>query len=401
MSAPRLTGVNYWPASSAMRWWTRFDAVEVERDFARIAAAGGRLVRFFLLWEDFQPRPTDVARDALARLGTVADIAERAGVAIMPTLFTGHMSGANFIPEWALGGRVPAGRFRVIAADRVAEREPRNWYADEEITHAQALLARECARTLTGHPALWGWDLGNENSNCCMPPSREAAKRWLGLIAGAIRGVDASCHLTLGLHLEDLEEDRRLGPAEAAEVCDVLSMHGYPIYARWSAGPMDDDFCAFLADITRWLGGRDVLFAEFGAPTRSGDADAERHAGPMLLSEDDAARYTASALSRLRDAGTLGGLVWCYADYARAIWHEPPLDRAPHERHFGLWRADGSEKPAVSALATSDVRRVTPLPSWSEAERERYRRDPRKTLIELYAKFRAARPATKMARALL
>ncbi|HKC92356.1 MAG TPA: hypothetical protein VKE23_13615, partial [Candidatus Limnocylindria bacterium] len=59
-------GVNYWPSSSAMRWWRRFDAAEVDRDFARIREAGGDLVRFFLLWEDFQPAPATVSDRSLA-----------------------------------------------------------------------------------------------------------------------------------------------------------------------------------------------------------------------------------------------------------------------------------------------------------------------------------------------
>jgi len=49
MSEAYRVGVNYWPASSAMQWWRRFEAAEVDRDFARIVAAGGDLVRFFLL----------------------------------------------------------------------------------------------------------------------------------------------------------------------------------------------------------------------------------------------------------------------------------------------------------------------------------------------------------------
>src|SRR5439155_621029 len=83
----------------------------------------------------------------------------------------------------------------------------------------------------------WAWDLGNENSNCCVPPTSEHGARWLERIAEAIRSADASCAITLGLHLEDLEDDRRIGPGEAARVCDVLCMHGYPLYAPWCAGP--------------------------------------------------------------------------------------------------------------------------------------------------------------------
>jgi endo-1,4-beta-mannosidase len=384
-------GVNYWPSSSAMRWWRRFDAGEVDRDFARVRQAGGDLVRFFLLWEDFQPAPAAVSDGALAHLLTVADIARRHDLRIIPTLFTGHMSGANFIPEWALGGATASQRFRVIANDLVVDRAMRNWYTDPLVVEAQALLARECARALAGHPALWGWDLGNENSNCCTPPTREDGVRWLDRMASAIRSVDATCGITLGLHMEDLVEDRRLGPAEAARVCDVLCMHGYPIYAEWARSPTDPELVAFLCDITRWLGAKDVLFAEFGAATRDGDPEAERGPSP-LLTEEEAGRYNERAFARLHAVGAIGGLVWCYADYDRAIWSEPPLDRAPHERHFGLWHAAGAPKPAAAALHEwSGQRRASPQsPSWSESDRTQFYRAPRETLVRFYRSYTAA-----------
>lgn len=389
-------GVNYWPASSAMRWWRRFDETEVDRDFARIRDAGGDLVRFFLLWEDFQPEPDVISERALAHLVTVADTAQRHGLRIMPTLFTGHMSGANFVPEWALAyGSASSPRFRVISRDRVVERAMRNWYVDPLVLGAQALLARECARALAGHPALSRWDLGNENSNCCVPPTSDDGVRWLERMASEIRSADASCGITIGIHMEDLEENRRIGPAEAARVCDVLCMHGYPIYASWSRSPVDPELLAFLADVTRWLAGlkKDVLFAEFGAPTTNGDPEAERIAGGSLLTEEEAARYTAAAFERLRTAGATGGLVWCYADYDRAIWSEPPLDRSPHERHFGLWRADGTPKPAAATLAGARGPRLPPprVP-WSEAERKVFYQSPRDTLVRLYREY-TERPA--------
>ena len=59
---------------------------------------------FFLLWEAFQPVPTRVDHESLGRLVTVADAAASAGLRILPTLFTGHMSGVDWIPGWALGG---------------------------------------------------------------------------------------------------------------------------------------------------------------------------------------------------------------------------------------------------------------------------------------------------------
>ena len=49
-------GINYWPARTAMAMWTEFDPDAIDADFARIAAAGLESVRFFLLWDVFQPR---------------------------------------------------------------------------------------------------------------------------------------------------------------------------------------------------------------------------------------------------------------------------------------------------------------------------------------------------------
>ncbi|MBW2381895.1 MAG: hypothetical protein JRG70_20605 [Deltaproteobacteria bacterium] len=36
-AVPFRLGVNYWPARTAMGWWTAFDLAEVAADFGRIA----------------------------------------------------------------------------------------------------------------------------------------------------------------------------------------------------------------------------------------------------------------------------------------------------------------------------------------------------------------------------
>src|SRR5438093_6141274 len=95
-------GINYWPDRKAMYWWRRFDAAEVETEYRRIRAAGFDSVRIFLLWEDFQRQPHTVSAEALRKLLEVADIASAAGLSLMVTLFTGHMSGVNWFPAWAV-----------------------------------------------------------------------------------------------------------------------------------------------------------------------------------------------------------------------------------------------------------------------------------------------------------
>jgi endo-1,4-beta-mannosidase len=390
---PFRLGINYWPARTAMAWWTSFDEAETADDFARVAGAGCDSVRVFLLWEAFQPEPGRVDPAMLDHLVTVADLAQGAGLDLMPTLFTGHMSGVDWIPGWALGGTDRDPRFRVVSGGRVVEEGLRNWYADAGITGAQAGLAGAAAEALAGHDALWAWDLGNENSNCVVPPDRATARGWLSRMTSAIRDADPDVAVTIGTHMEDLEQDRRLGPGDAAASCDFLTMHGYPIYARWARSDTDAALVPFLARVTRWLGGgADVVFSEFGLPTYRGvRASEEATTGPSpLIDEVEAAAYVERVLSGLRDAGATGAMLWCYSDYDLDTFGRPPLDVATHERSFGLWRADGTPKPAVDLVrAFAGSTRLAPpkVEPWIDIEPDRYWDAPGAELPRLYERY--------------
>lgn len=372
---PYRVGVNYWPARTAMRMWRDFSAAQVAEDFARMRTLGADSVRVFLLWEDFQPRPDRVEPSALGKLARVAELAAAQELAFVPTLFTGHMSGANWLPRWATepGAR---GRFPIVCDGAYAPVVARNWFSDKLVMDAQLLLAREAASALRG--AVWAWDLGNENSNVCVPASREQARAWLANINDVLRKADPACGVTIGLHMEDLEQDRRLGPAEAAEVCDFLCMHGYPLYAAWARSTTDPALPAFLAEVTRWLGGKDVFFEEFGMPTRTRE------------DEDAADVYVAEALDGLHEAGTTGAMLWCWADYESATWTLPPLDVAPHERFFGLIRADGSPKPAARHLSRyRGAARVAARVPRFDADPARFYDSPLENLRAMYERYAA------------
>jgi endo-1,4-beta-mannosidase len=311
------------------------------------------------------------------------------------------MSGVNWIPRWALGGSDGDRRFRVFSDGEVASAGLRNWYTDPAVGDAQVLLAARAATALAGHEALWAWDLGNENSNCVIPPNRASARAWLERLTGAIRDADETAVVTVGLHMEDLEEDRHLGPFEASAVSDLLSMHGYPLYASWADGPTDDHLLPFLARVTHWLGeGRGVLFSEFGLPTyRRDDRSQQRDTGGVsipLIEEEAAAAFTTMALEGLRRSGCLGAMLWCFSDYQPALWGSPPLDLAVHERTFGLWRVDGSPKPAVAAIAAfvgAERCIAESAGSWIDIDRDEFRRNPSVQLPRLYRRYRRDRRA--------
>jgi len=226
-----------------------------------------------------------------------------------------------------------------------------------------------------------------------VPPNHDAALEWLALTTSAIRSADPNHPITIGLHMEDLEEDRKLGPLEAGQFCDFLCMHGYPIYSSWSRGPKDALLLPFLALVTEWLGNREVLFEEFGAPTLPAQPDEDlTRTSTTLLAEADAAEFTASALSLLLDYGLLGGFIWCFGDYARNLWALPPLDQAVHERYFGLWRSDGSRKPAGEVVAQFNRASPDPRPrnlDWIDIKPNQFYESPAQNLRRLYQRLQS------------
>jgi endo-1,4-beta-mannosidase len=87
VGAPFVLGVNYWPRRSAMRMWKQFDLKEIKSDFIQMRDLGLKLVRIFLLWEDFQPSPTEVRN--VDKLLLVNQEANAQGLMLDITFFTG------------------------------------------------------------------------------------------------------------------------------------------------------------------------------------------------------------------------------------------------------------------------------------------------------------------------
>jgi endo-1,4-beta-mannosidase len=267
-------------------------------------------------------------------------------------------------------------------------------YSDREVWKAQKLLIREVTGALQGHPAIWAWDLGNEPSNLVIPPSKDAGRGWLEEMVTELKRYDSDISVTLGLHQEDLEEDRDLGPREAAEFCGFLSMHAYPCYAKWVNDPMDEKAPLFLVLLTAWLGQKEVLLEEFGVPTEPGQGflshrDRERLA-IELVSEDDAGAYHRNVFELLIANGIPGAFVWCFSDYEPAIWDATPLKEFVYERFFGLFRWNGLAKETAQMIPTLDRRseEVDLNWDWIDIKPDEYYEQPGKQLRRLYGRFR-------------
>jgi endo-1,4-beta-mannosidase len=397
-----VVGVNYWPKRKAMYWWKHFSAAEVLEEFEQIKELNVEAVRIALLWEDFQPERYRVDVKQMNNLERVLQIADDLALRIVPTLFTGHMSGYNWLPHWALEAAASnQTRFPIVSNENVVDRWVKPLFGDDRsILEAELLQARTLAGAFAQHPAVLFWDIGNESSNVDIPASEEQAAEWADRMVEAIKGADGNALVSCGLHAEDVVQDRRLSAFTMAESNDFLCMHGYSVYASWAKGPLDSDVCPFLNLVTESMGKKLVLFEEAGictaAPGQAGYyADIPTRAGVLhqyFASEDEAARYYEETLDKLWNAGSLGVFAWCYGDYAEALFGAPPCSTHVHERSFGLVRANGSLKPAaqvVQAFAAErrplrrvpDSKLLSGVDSW-------YRDLPR-GLTERFAEYRA------------
>jgi endo-1,4-beta-mannosidase len=362
LGQPFLLGVNYWPRRKAMYWWSDFDAGEVREEFAMIRDIGLTHVRIFLLWESFQPQPDRINGGALGDLRAVCDVAGELGLKLEPTFFTGHMSGPNWAPDWLVSGRPRRkGEREVLSLGRRAASEHGIFdvYTEAFVLEAEERQLRAVCRELRDHPAVWAWSLGNEPDLFCQPVNSDVGTQWVSRMARVIKAEDPDRPVLIGLHTASLDGDVGFRVDQIAGVTDVSVMHGYSIYNLQARSALDPDYVPFTCALTSALAGRPVLYEEFGVCTRWPDGPSGyRGAGLKFLgkpkqyfsSEQDAGEYYRQVLPRLVRVGALGAFAWCFGDYDEALWDKPPCDNFVHERTFGLFRADGSAKPAALAL---------------------------------------------------
>jgi endo-1,4-beta-mannosidase len=350
-----LLGINYWPRTRAMAMWSRFDLGEIDEDFARIAALGLDVVRFFLLWDDFQPAPETMSHQALRHFESVLDCAAAHGLRTMPTLFCGHMSGVNWLPAWTLDRAYPARRFRTLTTTGPSPWGIGNFYAGP-LLEAQRIFARAVGERARDHAALFAWDLGNEFSNLRAPETPAAAAHWSAALTHDLFET-SNVAATGGLHGEDVTRDQAIRPSSVAEPWAFATMHGYPVYSDFARDRTDYEVVPFLCELTAACAQKAVLFSEFGNPTCPSGTRAA--GGFACLSEDEMALYAHRVLERLQARGALGAFWWCWADYARELAGTPPFDAAPHELGFGIVRDDGAAKPVAATLAAFAAERRT------------------------------------------
>lgn len=405
MSDSFILGVNYWPRRKAMYWWSDFDAGEVRDEFALIASLGMNVVRFFLLWDNFQPTPDTVSPECLSNLATVMDIAAENNLGLDVTFFTGHMSGPNWSPRWLLDPNVgypsPYPK-QVVSNQRIVTGGYRNPYHDPTALDAERLLLRTVVGRFKDHPAVWIWNLGNEPDLFAWPNNAEAGRAWVREMTGLINEIDDQHPVTCGLHVASLHVDNGLRINDVYGETDVAVMHAYPMYVSWAQHPLDPNVVPFTCALTSALCGKPTLMEEWGGCTAQPGQDSyvwewTAYGEPrkqFMASEEDFTAYVEAVLPKLVEVGATGAMLWCFADYIEDLWDKPPCLESRHERFFGLVRPDGSLKPHAEVIRRFAATRPTVNPDPARrvdlgVTPEEYYADPTGHLLRLYQKYLA------------
>ena len=392
---PFILGVNYWPQQSAIFMWRRFDRDSIEDDLAVIRDLGFSCIRIFPLWEDFQPKPRTIQAVMLDRLVELLEIAAERSLQVMVTLFTGYVSGLVCLPPWMLLASTSSGQKRILSIDKIRFNNARNPYSDSEVIEAQIFFLRELLSAVSGHPALYGWNLGNEPSQWALTADRFSVELWLQAMAETLKERDNSLPLTLTLRVEDLIQTNGLTPRLAGKHLDFLAINVPQHPTSWTKNPFDAGVLPCLGRITAWLAQRPVMIQEFGLATQplvsgTDSLDLVKDEDRFLVSEEDAAQFAENALAHLQRFDLMGGFWTSYGDYHPSIWRWPPLDTSINARFSGLIRTDGSFKPAAFVFKSRPVQTVEVDISdeWLDVSEEQYYQNPSHHLSRLCNRFR-------------
>ena len=397
-----ILGVNYWPRRKAMYWWNNFDAGEVREEFSVIREIGLKVVRLFLLWDDFQPEPDSVSKEALDHLATVAEIAGENDLALNVTFFTGHMSGPNWSPRWLLGGELPFKGGNEFIRDIISAGKPvpqgyYNMFHHETAIKAERLLLQSVVGRLKDHKAIWLWNLANEPDLFAWPLTSDEGAAWVKQMVDLIKSIDPAHPVTIGLHGDGLHRDNGLRIDKVYQHTDIAVMHSYPMYTPWARKPLDPDFVPFTCALTAALSGKPVLMEEFGGCTAETTHIMQwtetngREREQFMAGEEDFAEFLRLTIPKLHDSGATGAMLWCYADYIPELWDLPPCQNAIHERFFGLVRADGSLKPHAKVIQefARTQPQIKPIPEYAKivVDPDEFYKDPSVYLTDMYATY--------------
>lgn len=300
-----VAGINYYPqASPWTQFWPQYRPTQTATDLDLIRSLGLNTVRIFVSYADFGADA--VQPREIAKLTHFLDQAHARQLKVIVTIFDHHTD--HHVSTWA-------------ADDR----------------HLAGLLPH-----FAEHPAILAWDIKNEADRDYGYNTQPLVDAWLRHVAAVVRRHDPNHLLTIGWSQPE-------AAAHLTEIVDFVSFHYFEELADY-----ETRLAALLAATDK-----PVLLQEFVMSTWNSF-------WPHGHTEAEQALYYATLLRSHRRFDTAGYMVWTLRDFDEVPLAEfgTPWQRAT-QAHMGLFRRDGTAKPAAAVIAPDAALDLPPLPWWS------------------------------------
>ncbi|MBX3010739.1 MAG: cellulase family glycosylhydrolase [Caldilineaceae bacterium] len=300
-----VAGINYYPqASPWTKFWPNYKTTTTLADLALIRQLGLNTIRIFISYADFGA--DDIQGTEIAKLTHFLDQAHAQGLKVIVTLFDHH-----------------------------TDHHVRTWAGDDR--HLAGLIP-----AFADHPAILAWDIKNEPNRDYGANTQALVDAWLRHIARTVRRYDPNHLITIGWSQPE-------AATALLDVVDFVSFHYFEELA---------DYTPRLEQLMAAAGDKPVLLQEFVMSTWNSF-------WPHGHTEAEQAHYYAALLRQHRAHPTAGYMVWTLHDFDEVPLAEfnTPWQRAT-QANMGLFRRDGTLKPAASIITPGANLDLPPLPQW-------------------------------------
>ncbi len=304
-------GVNYVPSRSWYYCYNDWHPPDIESDFDRIAEIGADHVRVMVVWPWFQPNAAVVSAAHLDRLDELVELAAGRGLDVLPTLFTGWLSGFRFDPPYLRD-------------------EP--FFTSPRWASAQDLYLVELSRRMRERPSFLGYDIGNE-INCCWQGPSSQGDAWMTRILERMNALCPGRVHVNGVDHQPWFSDETFSARALADQQPIVALHCWPYWTgagKFSA-PLGIPYThlgAGMAALGRSIAHdsqKPMWMQEFGACSEE-------------MPEGDVPRWLEATLSAAMDQGVSWYTWWASHDVDRRF------EFHPFEYGLGLMTVDNRIK---------------------------------------------------------
>jgi len=292
--------INYYPENAAWtNMWTRYHPTEIDHDFAKIRGLGFNTVRIILQAQTGvfnYPTPTSAERNKLSQVVTLA---ARHHLNVHLTLFDG----------WD--------QYRDIAGSKQwADAIVKPYAADPRVSILE--LQNELALNATGS----------------LP--------WAQTMIPYLQHIDGGIPVTISA--SGFARMRRLVEALHSAPPDFYDFHLYEY---------DGQMYNTLKQVKAMLYGAPFLIGEIGYATYPQSPEGfSGTAHSTFAQEAQQEYYYRMVFYTTEGLGLPFPAPWTFSDFSSVAFPRPPQPATLQEAYFGLFRTDGSEKPAAATIAS-------------------------------------------------